>query len=180
MKKLLVLLLGMMPFAKSFSQSDGGKQNAFKINILSPVVRTGSVFYERKVSDKSSAQLGFAYTGYNREGIKITGVVVTPEYRFYLSNEKEAIEGFYVAPYLRYQNLKIEDEFDKATLNSFGGGLVAGHQWLFSDIVTLDIFLGPNYNSGKVKVTDGSGDVDVPGNFEGFGLRFGVTLGIAF
>jgi hypothetical protein len=49
-----------------------------------------------------------------------------------------------------------------------------------SDIVTLDIFLGPNYNSGKVKVTDGSGDVDVPGNFEGFGLRFGVTLGIAF
>ena len=161
---------------------DGGKMNAFKVNIFRPIVKTGSFFYERALNEKSSAQLGVGFTSYNREGVKIKGIFFTPEYRFYLSGE--ALNGFYVGPYVRYQNLKITDTEDgtedKATLSTFGGGVVVGRQWLFSDIVTLDIFAGPNYNSGKVKYDDGSGDTEIPGSFEGFGARFGVTLGIAF
>lgn len=160
------------------------KSNAFKINILSPIAKTGSFFYERKVSDASSAQLGVGFTAYNANSVKISGLFFTPEYRFYLSDE--ALNGFYVAPFLRYQNLKIEDTEsdpsnpDKATLSTIGGGLTVGRQWLFKDIITFDVFLGPSYNSGKVKVTSGSSIQDVPGTFNGFGLRAGLTLGVAF
>jgi hypothetical protein len=184
MKKLFAVMV-MFAAAVSANAQDG-KQNAFKANLFSPIVKTGSFFYERALNEKSSAQLGFGFTAYNRDNVKVSGIFITPEYRFYLSNE--ALNGFYVGPYVRYQNLKVEDKTDdgsgstetsKATLSTFGGGVVVGRQWMFGDIVTLDIFAGPNYNSGKVKVTSGD-DVDVPGTFEGFGVRFGVTLGIAF
>lgn len=182
MRKISLLLalfaVGVMANAQE------GKANAFKVNLFSPIVKTGSFFYERALNEKSSAQLGVGFTAYNRDNVKISGIFFTPEYRFYLSGE--ALNGFYVGPYLRYQNLKVKDSSfdpanpDEATLSTMGGGLVVGRQWLFSDVVTLDIFAGPNYNSGKVKYKDGSDNVDVPGSFEGFGARFGVTLGIAF
>ncbi len=182
MKKVLLGLAIVCSAVAANAQST--KMNNFKINLFSPIVKTGSFFYERKINEKSSAQLGVGFTSYNRSDVKVSGVFFTPEYRFYLSNEKEAMEGFYVGPYLRYQNLKIEDDTDpnnvsKATLSTFGGGVVVGHQWIFSNVISLDIFGGPNYNSGNVKVTSGS-DVDVPGTFQGFGARFGITLGVAF
>ena len=90
------------------------------------------------------------------------------------------MEGFYIGPYLRYQNLKIEDEVTKAKLSTFGGGLSIGHQWIFRDLISLDLFAGPSYNSGKIKITEGNDDPDVPGSFEGFGVRSGVTIGITF
>lgn len=184
MKKILVVLC-LVAAISSNAQNGPDKMNAFKVNIFSPIVKTGSFFYERKINAKSSAQLGVGFTAYNRDGIKISGVFFTPEYRFYLSNNKEAIEGFYIGPFVRYQNLKVEDTNsnpsnpDKATLSTFGGGLVIGHQWIFSNIIALDIFLGPSYNSGTVKVTSGS-SVDVPASFQGFGVRAGLTLGVAF
>jgi hypothetical protein len=159
------------------------KQNVFKVNIFSPVAKTGSFFYERALNAKSSAQLGVGFTAYNKNDIKISGIFFTPEYRFYLSTNHEAPTGFYVGPYLRYQNLKIEEKASgsngEAKLTTFGGGLVAGRHWIFSDIVSLDIFAGPNYNSGDVKVTSGN-VTEVPTSFKGFGARVGVTLGLAF
>jgi hypothetical protein len=184
MKKFL-FALSLFSVLSAFAQDGSTKSNVFKVNIFSPIVKTGSFFYERKLNEKSTAQLGVGFTAYNRSGIKITGIFFTPEYRFYLSNDKEAPQGFYIGPYIRYQNLKIEDTSvdpstpDKATLSTFGGGISIGHQWIFSDIISLDIFIGPNYNTGTVKVTSG-GDPDVPANFKGFGVRFGTTLGIAF
>jgi hypothetical protein len=86
--------------------------------------------------------------------------------------------------------LKLEYEDDtfgtgtneKATLSTFGGGLVIGKQWVMGDVVTLDIFLGPSYSTGKVKAEAGSDSdsFDVAGSFNGFGIRSGITLGIAF
>lgn len=180
MKKTLAIVLLACAIGTVKAQDGSTKMNNFKINMFSPIVKTGSFFYERKLNDNSSAQLGVGFTAYNREGIRINGIFFTPEYRFYLSNSKDAMEGFYVGPYVRYQNLKIEDtEQNKATLSTFGGGLLIGNQWIFSNIVSLDVFIGPNYNSGTVKVTNGT-DPDVPGSFQGFGIRFGTTLGIAF
>jgi hypothetical protein len=179
MKKIL---LSCALIAGTFVANAQEKANAFKANIFSPIVKTGSFFYERKLNDKSSAQLGVGFTSYNKDNTKISGLFFTPEYRFYLSGE--SMNGFYVGPFLRYQNLKIEDKSytpsDKATLSTVGGGVVVGRQWLFGNIVTLDIFAGPSYNSGSVKYDDGSGTATVPGSFNGFGARVGVTLGIAF
>jgi hypothetical protein len=181
MKQVLTVLV-LFATALTVNAQDKSKSNAFKVNLFSPIVKTGSFFYERKINEKQSAQLGVGFTSYNRMDVKISGLFFTPEYRFYVSGQ--SMNGFYVAPFARYQNLKIEDNSDsaeenKAELTTIGGGVSVGRQWLFSNIITLDIFAGPSINSGKVKITSGS-DVDVPGTFEGFGVRAGLTLGVAF
>ena len=177
MKKILLVCAIV---AGAFAANAQEKSNAFKANIFSPIAKTGSFFYERKLNEKSSAQLGVGFTAYNKNDVKISGLFFTPEYRFYLSGE--AMNGFYAGPFVRYQSLKIEDKVaaDKATLTTFGGGVVVGRQWLFGNIVTLDIFAGPSYNTGEVKYDDGSGNTEIPGGFNGFGVRAGLTLGIAF
>ena len=157
------------------------QSNAFKVNIISPVLRTASVFYERAINEQSSLQLGFYYTGASVDDTKFRGFGITPEYRFYLS-ETSAIEGFYVGPFVRYNNLDLSEgsSGDEGTLSSFGGGLVIGKQWVFKERVTLDIFAGPQYVSGDVEVTSGEGGSFDTGQFDGFGFRAGITLGIAF
>ncbi len=178
MKKALLLIVVGFVWCSFSAQA---QSNVFKINIISPVFKTASVFYERAINEESSFQLGFFYTGYSGDNTKFNGFGITPEYRFYLS-ESAAPAGVYVAPFVRYQNFDLEDEvtLDEATFSSFGGGLLIGRQWIFKERVALDIFIGPSYVSGDVKVTEGSeGSFDVDA-FDGFGLRTGVTLGLAF
>ena len=156
-------------------------QSVVKINILSPVVRTINLSYEVAISENGSFQLGFFYTGYKDDVTKFSGFGITPEYRFYLS-ETTAPEGFYVAPFLRYRRFTVENvETDsEGTYSPFGGGLIIGKQWIFKDKISLDLFLGPQYSSGDVKLSSGDeGDLDL-GVFDGFGLRTGITLGIKF
>jgi hypothetical protein len=85
---------------------------------------------------------------------------------------------------VRYQSVKIEnkDTDAEANLNAIGGGAVVGKQWVFKERVTLDIFLGPSYNGGNVKVKTGTDDEfdNLSAGFSGFGLRAGLTLGVAF
>ncbi|MBX2896291.1 MAG: DUF3575 domain-containing protein [Cyclobacteriaceae bacterium] len=150
------------------------------MNIFSPIVKTFNASFERKLSANSSFQLGAFFTSYNPASTKFSGFGLTPEYRFYLS-ETEAPAGVYLAPFVRYQNFKLTEEStaSKGTFTTFGGGLVIGKQWIFKEKISLDIFLGPQYSSGNVKVTSGSDtfDTDV---FDGFGIRTGLTLGFAF
>ncbi len=84
-----------------FVQNDVKAQSTVKINILSPIVKTINLQYEKVVNESSSVQLGFFYTGYSSSGTSFSGFGITPEYRFYLS-ETEAPAGVYVAPFLRY------------------------------------------------------------------------------
>ncbi|RYY84259.1 MAG: DUF3575 domain-containing protein [Chitinophagaceae bacterium] len=183
--KKAVLALGLAAVAFG---AQAQKSNAIKVNILSPLVKTGSFFYERKITENKSAQLGVGFTSWGKaDATKLSGIFITPEFRFYLNGE--ALNGFYVAPFLRYQNLKVttkSSDFSgnasesKGTLNTFGGGVMAGRQWMLGDIVTLDLFIGPSYNVGDVKYESSNGDADIPASFSGFGVRTGITLGIAF
>lgn len=179
MKKLIVAVA-------FFACTSALAQNtAIKLNLLSPVLRTINVSFEQGVSEKSSAQLGFFYTGVSIGDLLYRGIGITPEFRFHVTGDN-AIDGFYVAPFLRYQSLKLsyEDDTndDSATLSTFGGGLLIGNQWVMGERITLDIFIGPSYNTGKVKAeADSSSETfDVSGSFNGFGVRTGITLGIAF
>ena len=163
--------------------------------------RRGSFFFEHKLSESSSFEIGGLFTSWsiNDADTDVTGFAITPEYRFYLSNTKKAMEGFYVGPFLRYQNLTLKNtstytDFDNngntvtrteesaAELNTFGGGVVVGHQWIFKQRFSLDTFLGPSFNGGSIsyKTTSNGSDSIDPGPFDGFGIRTGVTFGIAF
>lgn len=181
MKKLtygiVLLAAGLILSSSAFGQ----KKNAIKVNIFSPIFRTGSFFYERALNEATSAQLGFFYTGYKITDTKFSGYGITPEFRFYPS-KNEDLKGFYLGPFLRYQSFSLtEDVTDsKGTFSAFGGGLLIGGQFLFGNVVTLDIFIGPAYYGGSTKVESGSEDAFDLGSFDGFGVRTGVTIGIAF
>lgn len=200
----LLLTMGLKVSAQS---------NVLKINPLSLFVLTGNVKYERTFADKMSAQLGVYYGGIGlsfgadvdsagvREKIKYSWLGVTPEFRYYVTNgSKDAPEGFYVGPYLVFQNAGVKftaTVFDqttgqaesveaKASVITYGGGAMFGYQFLLGDVVTLDMWLGGAYraSSASVKATANGEELDdsvyTGLGFSGFGIRSGIALGFVF
>jgi hypothetical protein len=175
-------LLAVLFFVAAADVAMAQPKTAIKINLLSPVARTFNVAFERAISENGSLQLGFYYTAAKVQDVKLNGFGLTPEYRIYLS-QSPAPNGFYVAPFVRYTNYKLtaEGTTDEATFTSFGGGVVVGRQWVFKERVTFDLFIGPKYQTRDLKVTAGSDSEKFDLNFlNPFGIRGGVTLGIAF
>lgn len=168
------------------------QRTAIKVNVLSPIVRTANFSIEQKINSESSFQLGFFYTDFKRDDDGFSGFGITPEYRFYLSESTEAINGIYIAPFLRYNKINIvatEEQYDgqttttvkrEADLNSFGGGVVVGKQWVFKERITIDMFAGPRGMSRSLTVKSGTEDDFRTGFFGGFGIRAGITFGVAF
>lgn len=184
MKKITVLVFAIVCLMAG--RQSHAQENVVKFNIFSPIVKTFNVAYERVLNENSTAQLGLAITGIKIGDTKFSGLQVTPEYRYYLTGDS-APDGTYIAPFVRYSNFTLKVEgggitTDEADFTSFGGGAVIGRQWLLgdSDLISFDIFLGPTFSSGNIKVKSGNSASFETGGFEGFGLRFGVTLGLAF
>ncbi len=92
-KQLLISLLVFSFLFAVLAQNSGNESN-IKLNVLSQLVRTFSGFYERKISESSTLQLGLSHTVSNFDDLKIFGFGITPKYRFYASL-KGAIHGFY-------------------------------------------------------------------------------------
>ncbi|MBD2767057.1 DUF3575 domain-containing protein [Hymenobacter sp. BT664] len=180
--KRLLLTLGII---SSGTLMANAQSNALKLNLFSLPVKTASVFFEHAVGEQSSVQLGFAYTGFSVSDTKFSGFSITPEYHFFLTGE--AMKGFYIGPYARYQNytLSSEESFagstqkNEATLSTFGGGINLGYQWVFKQRVVLEPFLRTGYSSGSLKVKSGDDNFSL-GVFNGFGILPGLNLGVAF
>jgi hypothetical protein len=183
MKKTLIFLLVIIFTIPTFAQEASTvstDKNTLKINTLSLFLGTGSIFYERKISDMTSGQMGLAYMGFKLGDTKFTGLILTPEFRIY--PKKNAIDGFYIAPYLRYQNFTVKSTTDdsKGTLSSMGGGLLFGRQWITKSGFTMDLFFGGHYGSSSVKVDNGSATSIDSKFFSGFKPRVGFALGFSF
>lgn len=177
MKKIILSLLLVTALLSNIVMAQEVK-NTFKINPLSALFRTGSLFYERTVSPQSALQLGFAFTGLKLNETKFSGLALTPEYRYFI--KKKAPAGIYVAPFAKYQNYTLTGGEDKGTYTSFGGGLSLGRQWVYQSGFVMDMFFGPSFNFGTYKAESGSQQVDVKGGIDGFGLRVGIALGFGF
>lgn len=176
--KTIVTISFLVASLCGFSQTNP-KNNIAKVNLFSTIVRTGNVAFEHRISESSSIQLGAYYSGFSSGDFRLRGFGITPEFRYYATN-KGAMEGFYLAPFLRYQHFTLTEKSNMGTLNTFGGGLVIGNQWIFGKGITLDVFAGPSYNKGNIRVTSGVNDFDIPVGINGFGLRAGTTIGFAF
>lgn len=192
MKKLFVIaaLLIACGCMQSAVQAQERK-NVVKINPLSLGLATFNASYERLVTDKVSVQLGMFFTGISIQGTSFSGYGVTPEARFYFSKAKgESPQGWHISPFVRYQSLSISaedvttDTQATASISAFGGGAVAGYQWLLgkADRVSLDLFLGPKYDVGNVTFEGSASEESFAGldSFSGFWIRSGLTLGVAF
>ncbi len=157
------------------------KSNVVKTNLFSPIIRTGHLLYERVLNEDMSAQLGLFYTKYTLADLELSGFGITPEFRYYLS-EKSAPAGIYVALSPRYSSFSLKEETtaSEATWSAFGGALNVGAQALLKDVVTIEAFIGPAYSTGSLNVTTGTEDDFDLGSLDGFGVRIGVTLGVAF
>jgi hypothetical protein len=180
MRKLLIILVAFVITVPALAQDQptvAPEKNVFKMNTLSLILGTGSIFYEHRFSDLTSGQLGLAYMGARISDTKFRGFIITPEVRLY--PKKNAIDGFYVAPYLRYQNYSLESGVDKGTLSSFGGGFLVGRQWIKKSGFTMDLFFGGHYGSTSVKVDSGTDSFNTD-LISGFGVRAGFALGFAF
>ncbi|MDY0200898.1 MAG: DUF3575 domain-containing protein [Bacteroidales bacterium] len=180
MKNIIILALVGLFAIPTFSQESkvSEEKNVFKVNTLSLIVGTGSVFYERKFTENVSGQLGVAYLNFGTKDTRFSGLILTPEVRFY--PKKDAIDGFYLAPYVRYQNFGLKNDDDKATYSNIGGGFAVGRQWITGSGFTMDLFFGGHYGSGKIDVDPGDEDSFSTEIFDGFGTRVGFAIGFAF
>lgn len=182
MKKISIVATCMVGSICLSAQDDVTHKNAIKLNPLSLVFATGNVAYERVVTRNTSIQLGVFYSGVSISGLKYTGLGITPEFRVYIAGDKQALNGVYVGPYVRYQSFSLKDKNsnDEAKYTSVGGGAIVGWEKAWSSGFVLDVFAGPAYNSGKVKERTGNSNFNVAGGIDGFGLRAGINIGFAF
>jgi hypothetical protein len=155
------------------------EKNVLKVNTLSLILGSGSVFYERKLTDLTSAQFGVGYLNYKIGDTKFNGLILTPEFKLYV--RKNAIDGFYVSPYLRYNKFgyEVKDNSSKGSLTSFGGGIAFGRQWIFQKGFMMDLFFGGHYTKASVDITSGTEPADIT-KIEGFKTRVGFAIGFAF
>lgn len=181
MKKLLVVVCVFLSVSALKAQERSFKQTV-KINPLSLFLVTGNVSYERAVTENQSFQIGAFYSGVSISGLKYSGLGITPEYRFYFAGKKEAMNGVYAAPFLRYQSFTFKDKStsDKTNFSSFGGGATIGWEKSWDSGFVLDLFAGPSYNAGKFKNDADEDSWDVSSGINGFGVRTGIALGFAF
>lgn len=147
------------------------------------MVSTGSLSYERAIGGKTSVMLTGAYTAASAFDVSITGFVISPEFRWYPGNKKEAPAGYFISPFLRYQSLELAEGSGltqaKGTFSSFGGGLITGWQWIIGSGFVVDLWGGVMYNAGDVKVTQGTSTIGSTG-FSGAFPRVGLSIGWAF
>ncbi len=180
MKKFSLLAAVALVLGLSVNAQVRERTTNFKVNIISPAVRTGSFFFEQKISATTTGQLGVFYTGYSFDNLKLRGYGITPEFRYYASPNKGAMDGFYVAPFLRYQDYTLTEDGNEGKFTSFGGGLLIGNQWMLKGGLNIDLFIGPSLTTGTVKIKSGTDNFDLPFGIQGFGIRSGLTVGFAF
>ena len=179
MKKGILVISAMLLMSTGLMAQ---KMNNIKTDLFSPIIRTFAIKYERAFTEDISGQLGFFYTGYNQRDSEVTlnGFGITPEFRFYLS-DTPAPNGTYLAPNIRYMNLTAIDPLvdGESIITSIGLAINLGKQVLLKDIILIDAWVGPSYNLRSVEEITGDVDIGVS-EVNGFGLRMGLAIGIAF
>jgi hypothetical protein len=188
MKKLIIPFLLFFTFF-ACSNSYGQSTNVIKTSLSAPLFRVYTLAYEKAFNADMSAQLGFGYfAGWKLGDGKINGYTITPEFRYYLNEEKGAPKGGFIAPYLRYASYTLQVgntgdvDYGKASINVMGAGILVGAQKVFKNVISLEAFIGPAYANANLKVKDGTG---ITSNYnlkllDGFTVRAGLTIGFVF
>lgn len=181
MKKLILFITFILISAPSFAQEKKEFDNSLKANPLGFLIRIGKINYEKKISESSSAQLGAFLINYSASGDSFSGFGLIPEYRFYINDN--AIDGFYLAPFLKYNNLTVKSGGFKGALNIYRIGAKAGMQWLFgrNDNFVVDLAFGAKYSVFNLAVKFGSEDSFNNENlFTGISPELNLAIGFAF
>ena len=189
MKKSIfyILLFISLPFINITGQDSFiSRKNVINLGLGGLPIGNVALNYERIFSDSRAAALtagvliprklpSFITDNLGEEtnleaDNKIQGLFIMPEYRFY-PTYKIAPEGFYIAPFMRfnYYSLELSGDFDditadyKGRLIRIGGGVQFGMHWIIKERVSIDFFLaglGLYYNDVSLRFESDDPDVD--------------------
>ncbi|HOS72533.1 MAG TPA: hypothetical protein PLZ75_08820 [Bacteroidales bacterium] len=167
--------------------------------VVVPVTGEYKALFEAAVSKKSSVQIGLGYIGPSIllnlddltsdgegseiEGIKTSGFRSQGWYKYFLSRDLSAPEGFYIGPHISYASANIKNkrntsEYVSATKLNING--VFGYQLITSGGFTLDIFTGLGFVSRKWEVKGTDWDNDSFKDKASVAVPFGFSFGYAF
>ncbi len=140
----------------------------------------------------------------NVDDLRVTGFSITPEYRINFSGY--GLNGFYVGPFLRYMDYKKTFDYtdystllkENSSFKSAGIGFNVGKQFIIKNTVLVDLFAGPVYQVLVQEKIDKAITIQQPISYfyeeftdylapsipnryiKGYGIRAGITIGIAF
>jgi hypothetical protein len=213
MRKIIIVAFLLLSFLQiKAQQTDTEKKNITKLGVPSFVFGSLFLSYERVFTDKITGQMNFFFFGRKSNPSPYgpnRGWGITPEVRFYLSETKTAPVGFFLAPFMTLQGLTYDYaisekenpelfgragvvQVSEAKSTVFGIGATVGYQWVFKDIITLDVYGGPGFGLASMKTTTGDAthtsdvirkEVDASFPFvkqSGPIFRAGVSLGVIF
>lgn len=194
------------PYSRSTAELGDRYPHIIKINFLSPFVLTANAAYEHFINPKVSLQLGAYYNGITLSDqdfywftlplARYRSFAITPEVRYYTGDAaRTKLNGFYIAPFIRYQNtgiqitpeqqeaddqlIELQDTY-KGNLHTLRLGAVAGYKFIIGQHLSLEIFAGPNIRATQwlnANFEDYGAETFLP---FGFLLRSGMTIGYAF
>lgn len=196
-KTVTFLLLFLMLSTGLVAQQDRSKDNILKLHATALALRNYGLQYERSISPKKSVLislrtmskgpiplLGLAksYVDHQQtygdlQQVQVSGYAITPEFRFYLNRREVPNSGFYLAPFMAYNQYQLSVEDFKFTVNESvpagypaggtvysvekfadldgkirgtTGGLLIGMQWNLGSTLYLDwSMLGLSYGASK-------------------------------
>ena len=162
------------------------RPNFVKFNLVSPFLNSVTIAYERKTDTCTSLMFGASYINCTYNNIQYSGLALTPEYRFYMSST-ESPAGFFVAPFVRYMYLSTRSENTSYDItgqgttslvtgknHNLGAGFILGKQWVFNDLVGIELFAGPVYNWNAYS------EITPTGAIRGYSCRFGANIGFGW
>lgn len=206
---LVILVSGSRTFAQDTS-SEKDYKFTVKVNPLAalggpfwvaivPVTGEYKIVAEYAFTQKMSFQVGGSYIGpsvllnldkiasdtSDISGIKTSGFKFTGMYKYFLSRDLSAPEGFYVGPHFSFAKAKIENKDDPSQnvgAQKMNINLCIGYQLITSGGFTLDIFTGIGYLQRKwdYEGEESSGVFDLGKNKTGVSIPLGFSFGYAF
>lgn len=159
-----------------------------KFNPVSLVASTFNMQAEMATKSKQSFQLGLLYGSIDSYGRTISGIGITPEYRFYSDSTHLKL---YLAPFVRYFALK-ENSVDstpeningKTNINRFAGGFVIGYVGKINKYLSWEVFCGPSFYYTDLNFQPGSTAEYIEDaktfSTHGFTFRIGSALSVKF
>ena len=202
---VFVLLISLVTL-NSYGQEEKDFRFTVKINptaalggpiwlLIVPVTGEYRVLFEAATLEKQSVQVGVSYLGPSLllnldkisatdsaeiSGINTSGFRGQLAYKFFLSRDLSAPEGFYVGPHFSYATASIvnkdnKDDKVKATKINING--IVGYQLITSGGFTLDVYSGLGF---RIRKWDYSSTINSDFDFGSSKNSPMVTFGLNF
>lgn len=176
-----------------------GQRAVAKLNLAGILQKKYGGAFEFAFNQRFSGVLEAAYImGSSEGGTGLTstsekGFAVMPQARYYFPNQwTNAPQGLFAGLNVVYEKFNINVDSSAIQLTSgnaqgLGYGLLIGHQWVFSNRFSIELFYNGYYNdislTGPLGSPSTSRDIEIANYYlerKGIRHRIGISLGVAF